>query len=126
MRTGYLAAFATLGYRYALDPALGPVREQLLNPGEPLLRPVLMRDPDAPQDRRQVLLVREPESHRGLLVAFGQRAVLLPWLADTTFFQRHAVRESGPNDPVQMTGQEAPWPRWPTHRMDIPENRVAL
>jgi hypothetical protein len=82
VRTGYLAAFALFGWRYLLQPALQPVRDQLKDPSSVTLPPLSMYIPGGDPDRRDIWVVKEPAGRRSLLVLSGRHGVFLPFAGD--------------------------------------------
>ncbi len=60
LRTAYLVAFAALGYRFAFNKALNPVREQLLNVEEKLLENYHWILHDRTAEGRHLVLMQEP------------------------------------------------------------------
>ena len=87
LRTGYLAAFSMFGYTLALDHALTPVRNQIMDPRRETLRrsAIAFVSPDGARWEPTVNAVREPIN--GAMVYLPSRftgttggvAVLLPW-----------------------------------------------
>lgn len=74
VRAAYLAAFAAFGYRSAFMAQFA----QLADPGAEILPPLGMIDTQAPADRRQLLMVREPAELHSLAVSIGQHTIYLP------------------------------------------------
>lgn len=76
LKSGFLAAFALLGYSYALDPELDLVRQQIRNPSDRILdRWMLKPGPNAPPGR-VIFLPAAPDC---LIVKLDHGCVLLPW-----------------------------------------------
>jgi hypothetical protein len=120
-RTGYLAAFALLGWRYILQPALQPIRDQLMNPSAVTLPSLSMYIPDSKADRREIWIVREPARLQSLLVMAGQHGVFLPLPNDhRTLSELASSVGPGTDGPVKLavTGGVFPWPAGPAHLLD--------
>jgi hypothetical protein len=126
VRAAYLAAFAALGYRYASQSLLDPVRAQLADPAADLLPPLGLYDPDAPPDQRRLFLVQQPHELRSLAVVLGRYTVLLPGLEDLQPVEDLAAALGRvpvlPGSPgrraLQWAGKEVPWPAKPVYALD--------
>jgi HNH endonuclease len=122
VRAAYLAAFAALGWRYVFVKYLKPLRAQLADPTAELLPPLAMVNLTAPQDRRQMLLVREPHELRSLAVVLGRYTVYLPGLEDPQPFEDLSAalaRLSAQKPPrPQLVGGQIPWPTEPRYALD--------
>jgi len=123
VRTGYLAAFALFGWRYILQPALQPVRDQLMDPAAVSLPPLSMYIPDGDPGRREIWVVKEPAERRSLLVLSGRHGVFLPLPDDNRTLSQLAdsigTHTAGPVRHV-FTGDMIPWPPGPEHLLDPP------
>jgi hypothetical protein len=88
LRSAYLAAFAVYGYRYALQPAFGPLRAAIADPDGRGLDPVILQSPDDGALDPLIAEVTAPASLAGCrAVVFGPRLVLLPpWGAPEDWF----------------------------------------
>lgn len=124
VRAAYLAAFAALGWRYMFLPHLDPLRAQLADPAVSLLPPLALFDPAAPRERRQVLVVQEPDELRSLAVVLGRHTVFLPGLEDPQPFDALSAalaRHSAPTTPhlrLEFAGKQVPWPIEPRYALD--------
>jgi hypothetical protein len=78
IRTAYLAAFALFGWKYILQPALQPIREQLMDPSTITLPLLSMYDSNGDPGRHEIWAIKQPPEHRSLLVIYGQQGVFLP------------------------------------------------
>lgn len=78
IRTAYLAAFALFGWNYILQPALQPIREQLMNSSTITLPLLSMYDPNGDPGRHEIWTIKQPTEHRSLLVIAGQQGMFLP------------------------------------------------
>jgi hypothetical protein len=120
LRAAYLVAFAALGYRYALDPTLAPVREQLASPGIAVLDGYFSFVPDAPIGVRQMLLIPTPAALACLIIQMGRYCVVLPPLDGASDFYRRLDRDAlareGRNGIVGA--KLVPWPEEPVHALD--------
>jgi hypothetical protein len=121
VRAAYLAAFAAFGYRYAFLTQLAPLRAQLAEPETELLPPLDMIDCDAPADRRQLLVIREPVELRSLAVSIGQHTLFLPAPDEPRPFQTIAEELGELAAAVRrprLLGAEVPWPTEPQYALD--------
>lgn len=121
IRTAYLAAFALFGWKYILQPALQPIRDQLMNPSTITLPLLSMYDPNGDPGRHEIWAIKQPTEHRSLLVTSGQQGVFLPVPNDPRSLEELA-RSLGAraNEPVRyaFTGDMFPWPSRPEHLLD--------
>jgi hypothetical protein len=109
LRSGYLALFATLGYRYIGGAELEVVRQRIKNPGsiDPLpFRMVLPR----PVDVLRLMRINDPEPFRSYAVIYGRNIVFLPRYGDGELYDRLAAQPSGE---VTLTGDSYDWPTQP-------------
>jgi hypothetical protein len=122
VRAGYLAAFAALGWRYAFLKHLNPLRAQLADPTANLLPPLAMVDLGAPRDRRELLVVREPNELRSLAVVLGRYTVFLPGLEDPQPFEAISAALAQfaelPTPRPRYVGKSIPWPTKPRYDLD--------
>jgi hypothetical protein len=121
VRTGYLACFALFGWRYVLQPALQPVRDQLITPSAVTLPPLSMYIPDGDPRRREIWVVKKPAEHQCLLVLCGRHGVFLPLPNDHRNLSQLADSIGGhAQGPVRhaITGDMIPWPSGPVHLLD--------
>lgn len=121
IRTAYLAAFALFGWKYILQPALQPIREQLMNPSAITLPLLSVYDPNGDTGRHEIWAIKQPTEHRSLLVISGQQGVFLPVPNDPRSLEELA-RSLGAraDEPVHyaFTGDMFPWPSRPEHLLD--------
>lgn len=121
IRTAYLVAFALFGWKYILQPALQPIRDQLANPSTVTLPLLSMYIPDIDIGRHEVWVVKTPAEHQSLLVIWGGHGVFLPLPNDPRSLEELArslgVRTDGPVS-YSITGTILPWPSRPRHLLD--------
>ena len=121
VRTGYLAAFALFGWRYILQPALQPIRDQLMNPSAITLPALSMYVPDGDPDRREIWVLKKPVERQSVLVMSGRHGVFLPLPNDHRNLAELADSVGADTDgPVRhaFSGDMIPWPRGPEHMLD--------
>lgn len=126
LRAGFLVVYASLGYRYALHPALNGIREQIRSPQAltlPDLGVLLLRGGGSYADRarRAMVFVSEPVELRSILVRMGQMFVLLPDLTFPTDFHARMARTlpTLTQRRVDFRGLSAPWPSGPRFVLDF-------
>jgi HNH endonuclease len=121
IRTAYLAAFALFGWKYILQPALQPIREQLMNPSTITLPLLSMYDPNGDPGRHEIWAIKQPTEHRSLLVIYGQQGVFLPIPNDPRSLDelaRSLGAHTGELVRYAFTGDIFPWPSRPEHLLD--------
>jgi hypothetical protein len=122
LREAYLVAFAVLGYRYILDPALNSVREQLAQPREELIPVFTIQSPEKSPSERKFLGVTEPEWLRSVAVQFGRRTVFLPQIGDPGIYGRLSQRRKPGQERLEEAhagGWTVEWPREPMFLLDF-------
>ena len=81
-----------------------------------------MVDPDAPQDRRQLLVVQEPDELRSLAVRLGRHTVFLPGPERPQPFETLSAALARfselPTPRPQLVGKQIPWPTKPLYALD--------
>jgi plastocyanin len=99
LRSGYLVAFAALGYRYILRKTLARVVTQIAFPDNDVIPLSVALNPKGDPHRSSVLLIEEPPTLVGVLVQMGRNTVLLPGIDDDeTFFDRmRDILQANPN-----------------------------
>lgn len=108
LRTAYLAAFASFGYRYAFHSRLNCVREQILAPDSTTIRSwsIGLNTTTLPMQRLAVL--RNPPA---VVVQNGQVGVFLPWINGPDDFYAHLDALYTPNERLNLSGRAIDWPK---------------
>jgi hypothetical protein len=117
LRTGYLVAFAVLGYTYVLRSELDPVREQIRAPDETILSRYCMMTSTSRPDR-VVSFIEEPLEYASVIVQASNAAVLLPSNTLPGTYERLAAIEPWPPGEQTLSGTTAPWPTSPVYALD--------
>jgi hypothetical protein len=107
LKAAFIAAFAAFGYRYAFDPLLELVRQQILHPDEQVIDGWSIAVNQTGNDRYLALLT-EPLS--AVIVKLGRMDVLLPWLSSPRNFYDELATTYIPNRPLQWSGEYYAWP----------------
>lgn len=123
IRSAYLAAFAALGWRYVLHPALNPIRAQLNTDSPEALPDIMGFNPAADRSARSLMIVREPENLSSVHVTIGHYAIFLPDPWGTLSLEELAheiaeLREESGMVSATLTGQTTPWPTKPLYILD--------
>jgi hypothetical protein len=123
IRAAYVVAFAALGWRYILQPALDPLRAYLRDPSQSTLPILSMSDHEADPKRREIVLVEEPSDLRCVFVVCGEHQIILPIPDDPRSLEDLSAAFIGGRDISQrarldMTGKRVPWPKRPLHLLD--------
>jgi hypothetical protein len=121
LRAGYLVAFATLGYLYALREELEIVRDQIREPDAEILARYCVMTGDGPTGGR-IMFVRDPGELASVIVFSNNCAVFLPsdWSRGT--YVRLGEVEQWPPGTKELCGSSAPRPTKPVYPLD----RIAL
>lgn len=124
LKSAFIVAFARFGYRWAMQPALDPVRTQIADPLGSHIERFFLSFPGAPRDARYLLSVMRPRSMRCILVAIGRHWIFLPHCGrgSETLYDRLAGRRMWPPPPrsIRFTHfVEHEWPTSPTHVLDL-------
>lgn len=119
LKSGYLAAFAAFGYRYALRKVLEPVLRQIAVPTKQLVDDFHILIPSPDSRARAIVLVSDPSWVQGILVVMGRHGVLLPLHDDDFhFYDRLAEFRDTPAQ-QQIQGVELVWPSPPRFELDF-------
>ena len=118
LRTAFLIGFAALGYRYAFDRRLAPVRKQIFLPDERIISgwTMTLTEPDAPP--YLVLITKTP---RSVLVKLHDTGVLLPWLDGPRDFYSKLNATYSREERIQLSGRLLPWPTTLEMALDFQE-----
>jgi hypothetical protein len=107
LKSAYLAAFALLGYTFALHPRLDAIREQIQHPELDIIQGAWWIAPPELRVDPMVVVVRDP--FPCVLVRMRSAVVLLPWpTSPPDFYDR--LREHFAVGVVPFSGTEHAWP----------------
>jgi hypothetical protein len=117
-KSGYLAAFAAYGYRYALLEEVQTARKRLLVEDDQSFSVFSVTMVDEPPSVRRLLIVHSPPELASLIVQMGRHGVVLPpwWVSRPGLYERIAGRGG---DKAEFRGKEAPWPSGPDFALDF-------
>ena len=120
LKAAYLLAFAVLGYRWAADPSLSPVRAQIADPDREILGRWWL-DPNHVAEHVIALTdTRTDPVIRCLCVRLPRTVVLLPWFDRGDLYARIAAATSSGAEALQFgTSLRFPWPASLDMRLDI-------
>lgn len=121
MRTGYLVAFALLGWKYILRSTLQPIRDHLAGASTSELPILSAYDAERDPRGRQIWIVQQAHGRECLLVAVGQHMMFLPGPEDfRTLEEISASIGARANEELQysLSGKLLPWPSGPLHLLD--------
>lgn len=126
VRSAYLAAFAALGWSYILQESLVQIREQFQAGENAAFPEIVLYEPEAEPDRRQILLVTEPRDCESVLVAIGAHMTFLPAarkpcsLRDlATAVRDRWQRANETRTPITFIGTAISWPTKPVYGPDL-------
>ena len=112
LRSGYLAAYAALGYSYIYRSQLDAVRRQIASADEKLLQNFHLELGDKAEGQRAIVIILDPEWAMGVAVHWGQHLVFLPLDDDATAYCERLKSREGAN--FQLQGKAVDWPPSPT------------
>ncbi|MBI4183137.1 MAG: HNH endonuclease [Proteobacteria bacterium] len=126
LRAAYLAAFASLGYRYAFRKEVDLVRKQIQQPDICLIKSFYQEAPDATASEPAIVLLNQPHWACGLAVQMGEHLVLLPYGDDAVSYYQRLRCAGGDGTPVTFAGKALPWPERAEFRLDyaLPSERA--
>lgn len=109
LKNGFLAAFAAFGYRFAFDPRLDVVREQIRAPDTERLGPRFWLPPPEVHDwERGIVIAHEPLS--AVWVWIGNSMVIMPWLDSPVNFYESLTAGFSEGQILTVSGSLIPWP----------------
>jgi hypothetical protein len=117
LRAAFLVAFAAFGYRYAFDPRLDIVRQQILNPTDNVIKAWTITLTQ-PKDNSNLLLF--VKSLQSIVVKFGRVGILLPWLNSSKDFYSELVTKHESNIHMNIDGEFIKWPAQLDMALDFP------
>lgn len=124
LKSAYVVAFATLGYRYVFRTVFDPIREQIDKPDSGVLSNFFV-DVSSADSANEIALVLEPNWLRGVAVRMRSRLVLLPFLDDARDFYKRISEHQ--DQQARLQGMMLEWPRRPTFILDTdPELRRCI
>ena len=109
LKSAFLVAFAAFGYRYAFDPRIALVRQQLLNPRERVIDGWTIAL-NQYENTRYLLLITE--SLPGVVVKVDKMGILLPWLNSPGNFYSELAAVYRPKERIKLSGKSVAWPTW--------------
>jgi hypothetical protein len=114
LRSAYLIAFASCGYRYIFSPALKEVRTQLdpANRQRIVIDNFLWRLEGVERSQAAVYDIHEPEPLRSIAVQMGDAFVFLPVQGNMQLYSRLADEST---DLRNLRYLPVPWPVPPTY-----------
>ena len=120
LKSAYVVAFATFGYSYVWSGRLDLVRRQILRPTEPLISTFVIRNEEAIESARRLVVLGGPEPFHALMVQMGKWLVFLPWLQDLyPKLEEHSTSHERDARATAHITMEFPWPKGPKHLMDF-------
>lgn len=118
LKSGYLAAFAALGYIYAMQKSLEIVREQLSNPEDQLIPSYMIKLPNSEPTERKMIQVEEPLN--AIAVQIDRYLVFLPPVDshDKFYESLNKLLKSKP-DSSDFRGTQWDFPTGPEFHIDF-------
>lgn len=117
LKSAYLALFALLGYRYAMHPFLGPVRQQIQEPKQEHLDAFSFRLPLAlPFSECRVFRISKPELPACWGVQMGPILVFLPH-GDPRVLYRRLADLKAERASFEFRAENSVWPLAPVFAM---------
>lgn len=117
LKTAYLAAFASLGYRYIWHNSLNPVREQLANPERQVIGIFSCRVPSGLGSGLRMRSIEKPFS--AIAVQLERSIIFLPAPYDNTrFYEQLPNFLALTKQSERISGSEWEWPTWSHFQLD--------
>jgi hypothetical protein len=117
LKSAYLAAFALLGYRYAMHPSLGAVRHQIQNPQEEHIGQFSFRLPQPlPFSECRVFRISQPDLPVCWGVQMGPILVFLP-PGDPDALYRRLAELKAEQASFEFKAENSVWPLAPVFAM---------
>jgi len=107
LKAAFLVAFAALGYRYAFDPLLDEIRQQIRNPNDHVIDNWTMTLKETGDVRPLMIVV---ESLPGVVVQLDEVGIILPWFTSPKDFYSELAARYSSNKQMQLQGKRVPWP----------------
>lgn len=117
LRTAYLAAFALLGYTYVLDSRLMPIRQQLREHENEVVKGFWASVGKGQPKQDGIGLLQEPIT--ALYVQLGHAFVILPWLEGPRDPYSGLLADYRQNQKMIFKGKPLPWPKGPEFLLDL-------
>lgn len=120
LKSAYMVGFAAFGYSYVWSGRLDLVRRQIRRPTESLISTFVVRNEEASESDRRLVVLGGPEPFQALLVQMGKWFVFLPWLHDLyPKLEEHSKAHGGIARVKASLSREFLWPNGPRHSMDF-------
>tara|TARA_R110002096_G_scaffold428478_4_gene640223 strand:+ start:8246 stop:9130 length:885 start_codon:yes stop_codon:yes gene_type:complete len=116
LKSAYLLAFATLGYRYILQDSLNIVREQILNPDQKLVTGIYLGLNHTFPEERKLIELESPI--KAIIVQIDRRLIFLPPIKSDEVFFEVIISLLSNNKNGQLNGVELGWPETMEMRLD--------
>ncbi len=123
LRAGYLAAFASFGYRFIFRPLFDPIRAQIRDPDRSLFSFFHFVRKESLVPSRFLMVVQDPEWIKGILVQMGRHYVLLPMSDGDHNFYARLEKGALQSPKLNLSGKLFPWPASPEYRLDCQPTR---
>lgn len=118
LKSGYLAAFASLGYLYVMQESLEVVRKQVSNPKDKLISNYMIKLPKSEPAERKMIRVDEPIN--AIAVQIDRQLVFLPPVdSDDKFYESFSEFLKGESPSSNFTGMQWDFPMGPEFHIDL-------
>jgi hypothetical protein len=118
LKSGYLAAFASLGYLYVMQESLEVIRKQISNPKEQLISNYMITLPESEPDGRKMIRVEKPIN--AIAVQIDQQLVFLPPVgSDDKFYEPFNEFLKGEPPSSNLRGMQWDFPAGPEFHIDL-------
>lgn len=118
LKSGYLAAFASLGYLYVMQESLEVVRKQVTNPKDQLISNYMITLPNSEPDERKMIRVEKPIN--AIAVQIDRQLVFLPPVdSDDKFYESFNEFLKGESPSSNFRGMQWNFPAGPEFHIDL-------
>lgn len=119
LRSGYLGAFAVLGYRYIFRECLEDVRRQIMEPSQDILSGFLHVERELKRLENGVMVADDPDGVLGVIAKWEENAVFLPLDMSAKGYLSQLHKHRCNKKQTTFNGKGYSWPKRPRYLADL-------